>query len=90
MRSVTGLSIKGFESLVPKFSKALCEIQFHHYEAGIQTGTRKREAGRRRQREIEDNQAEVIFYPHVLQGISDHGCYGFVRRHGSRKRQASD
>lgn len=45
MRSVTGLSIKGFESLVPKFSKALCEIQFHHYEAGIQTGTRKRKPG---------------------------------------------
>lgn len=45
MRAVTGLSIKGFESLAPKFSKALYEIQFQKYEAGIKTGTRQRKPG---------------------------------------------
>jgi len=61
MRATTGLSIKGFDSLAPKFSKALYEIQFQQYEEGIRAGTRQRKPGAGAKGRLKTMQLKLFF-----------------------------
>ena len=70
MKALTGLSQAQFDSLLPIFSDVYQTTQQKSYEDGVKFGTRRRQPGGWRQREIANHGGEIAVCPLLLQDLS--------------------